>query len=86
MGLPAEKLDADLQASAVVQDRCIGATTERERALGTVLADLLKVERLSVDSHFFCYRAQAGRIEIGPVTLGRDTRSSETVETSPGAE
>src|SRR5207245_1308348 len=40
-----------------------------------VCTDLLTIGAETVirrESSFFCYRAQAGRIEIGPVTLGRD--------------
>jgi non-ribosomal peptide synthetase-like protein len=40
-----------------------------------VCTDLLTIGAGTVirrESHFLCYRAQAGRIEIGPVTLGRD--------------
>lgn len=40
-----------------------------------VCTDLLSIGADTVirrDSSFLCYRAQAGRIEIGPVTLGRD--------------
>ena len=40
-----------------------------------VCTDLLTIGTDTVirrESSFFCYRAQAGRIEIGPVTLGRD--------------
>src|SRR6184192_3552903 len=39
--------------STAIQDRCTGATTGAERILGEVLADVLRVDRLSVDSHFF---------------------------------
>jgi len=40
-----------------------------------VCTDLLTIGTGTVirrEASFFCYRAQAGRIEIGPVTLGRD--------------
>lgn len=40
-----------------------------------VCTDLLTIGAGTVirrETTFFCYRAQAGRIEIGPVTLGRD--------------
>lgn len=40
-----------------------------------ICADLLTIGAGTVirrESTFFCYRAQAGRIEIGPVTIGRD--------------
>ena len=39
--------------STAIQDRCTGATTGAERILGEVLADVLRVDRLSVESHFF---------------------------------
>src|SRR3989475_3363202 len=39
--------------SSIIQDRCAGATTGTERIFGEVLADLLRVDRLSVESHFF---------------------------------
>src|SRR6266702_2411366 len=38
---------------AVTQDRCIDAVTRAERTFAEVLADVLRVDRLSVDSHFF---------------------------------
>ena len=37
----------------MIQDRCAGATTGTEGMFGEVLADLLRVDRLSVESHFF---------------------------------
>src|SRR5437763_7318717 len=39
--------------STAIQDRCTGATTGAERILGEVLADVLRVDRLAVESHFF---------------------------------
>src|SRR5213593_2984277 len=39
--------------STAIQDRCTGATTGAERILGEALADVLRVDRVSVDSHFF---------------------------------
>src|SRR2546428_12921169 len=39
--------------SSMIQDRCAGATTGTERIFGEALADLLRVDRLSVESHFF---------------------------------
>src|ERR671934_624444 len=48
--------------STAIQDRCTGATTGAERTLGEVLADVLRVDRLSVESHFFC--------ELGADSLG----------------
>src|SRR5216683_1315142 len=38
---------------AVAQDRCIDAVTRAERTFAEVLADVLRVDRLSVESHFF---------------------------------
>src|SRR2546421_1645581 len=38
---------------AVTEDRCADAMTRAERALAEVLADVLRVDHLSVDSHFF---------------------------------
>src|SRR5207245_7125342 len=39
--------------STTIHDRCTGATTGAERILAEMLADVLRVDRLSVDSHFF---------------------------------
>src|SRR5437867_12486916 len=38
---------------AVTQDRCIDALTRAERTFAEVLAEVLRVDRLSVESHFF---------------------------------
>src|SRR6266567_6829220 len=38
---------------AVTQDRCIDAVTRAERTFAEVLAEVLHVDRLSVESHFF---------------------------------
>src|SRR5947208_14454932 len=38
---------------AVTQDRCIDAVTRAERAFAEVLTEVLRVDRLSVESHFF---------------------------------
>src|SRR6266566_4761324 len=38
---------------AVTQNRCIDAVTRAERAFAEVLAEVLRVDRLSVESHFF---------------------------------
>src|SRR5438309_1173905 len=38
---------------AVTEERCADAMTRAERTLAEVLADVLRVDRLSVDSHFF---------------------------------
>lgn len=44
---------ANLAASALPQDRSIGATTDTERILAAMLADVLRADRVSVESHFF---------------------------------
>src|SRR5437773_1363918 len=56
-----------------------------------VCTDLLTIGAGTVlrrESSFLCYRAQAGRIEIGPVTLGRDAYVGEMsvldIDTSMG--
>src|SRR3989441_6169050 len=38
---------------AVTQDRCTDAVTRAERTFAEVLAEVLRVDRLSVESHFF---------------------------------
>src|SRR5438045_8431757 len=38
---------------AVTRDRCADALTRAERTLAEILADVLRADRLSVDSHFF---------------------------------
>src|SRR5216684_6535243 len=38
---------------AVTQDRCADAVTSAERTFAEILADVLRVDRLSVESHFF---------------------------------
>src|SRR5437016_14284150 len=38
---------------AVAQDRCIDAVTRAERTFAEVLADVLRIDQLSVESHFF---------------------------------
>src|SRR5947208_2716048 len=38
---------------AVTQDRCADASTPAERNLAEVLADVLRLDNVSVDSHFF---------------------------------
>src|SRR5512142_1479285 len=48
-----ERLTADLAASPTIQGRDAGPTTGTERNLAEVLADVVRVERVSVDSHFF---------------------------------
>src|SRR6266516_3069707 len=37
----------------VTQDRCTDAVTRAERTFAEVLAEVLRVDRLSVESHFF---------------------------------
>src|SRR5207302_8404095 len=39
--------------STLIEDRCTAATTGVESIFAEVLADVLRVERVSVDSHFF---------------------------------
>jgi non-ribosomal peptide synthetase-like protein len=48
-----EVLTADLAGSSTTQGRYAGSTTGTERMLAEVLADIVRVERVSVDSHFF---------------------------------
>src|SRR6266699_1718477 len=48
-----EGLTADLAESPTTQGRYAGPTTGTERILAEVLADVVRVERVSVDSHFF---------------------------------
>src|SRR5262245_42125823 len=43
----------DPSESPVLLDRCAGARTDAERLLAEVLADVLRADRVSVDSHFF---------------------------------
>src|SRR5204863_7011287 len=57
----------------------------------SVCTDLLTIGAGTVirrEASFLCYRAQAGRIEIGPVTLGRDVYVGEMavldIDTSMG--
>ena len=48
-----EGLTADLAESPTTQGRYTGPTTGTERILAEELADVVRVERVSVDSHFF---------------------------------
>ncbi len=48
-----EGLRADLAASLTAQGRDAGPTTGTERNLAEVLADVVHIERVPVDSHFF---------------------------------
>src|SRR5215471_1982013 len=52
-GAPAKGAHAGFTERAVIQDRCADAMTSAERALAEVLADLLRVDHVSADSHFF---------------------------------
>src|SRR5438445_5829364 len=38
---------------AVTESRCTDAMTSAERVFGEILADVLRLDRVSVDSHFF---------------------------------
>src|SRR5438876_10538672 len=38
---------------AVTEDRCTDAVTRAERTFAEVLAEILRIDRLSVESHFF---------------------------------
>jgi non-ribosomal peptide synthetase-like protein len=53
MGKSFEGLKADVAESPTTQDRYVGPTTDTERILAEVLADVVHVDRVSVDSHFF---------------------------------
>jgi non-ribosomal peptide synthetase-like protein len=46
-------MTADLAESSAAEGRYAGPTTGTERLLSEVLADIVRVERVSVDSHFF---------------------------------
>jgi acetyltransferase-like isoleucine patch superfamily enzyme len=46
-------LTGDLAESSITHGRYAGPTTGTERILAGVLADIVRVERVSVDSHFF---------------------------------
>jgi non-ribosomal peptide synthetase-like protein len=68
-GLYLRALGSKVGAGAVILSRRIPICT-----------DLLTIGAGTVirrEASFFCYRAQAGRIEIGPVTLGRDVYVGE---------
>lgn len=68
-GLYLRALGAKIGAGTVILSRQIPVCT-----------DLLTIGDGAVicrDTSFLCYRAQAGRIEIGPVTLGRDVYVGE---------
>lgn len=69
-GLYLRALGAKVGPRVVVLSRTIPVCTDLlTLGAGTVIRR---------DSSFLCYRAQAGRIEIGPVTLGRDVYVGET--------
>src|SRR6266700_2791590 len=52
-GAPAKGAHAGFTECAVIQDRCADTMSPAERTLAEVLADVLRVDRVSVDSHFF---------------------------------
>src|SRR5260370_41386281 len=52
-GALAKGADVGSAGCAVTQDRCIDAVTRAERTFAEVLAEVLRVDRLSVESHFF---------------------------------
>src|SRR6266581_8044577 len=52
-GVPAKGAHAGFTECAVIQDRCADTMSPAERTLAEVLADVLRVDRVSVDSHFF---------------------------------
>src|SRR5213082_563075 len=49
----AKEAQAGSAECAVTQERCADAMTRAERTLAEVLAEVLRVDRLFVDSHFF---------------------------------
>ena len=53
MGKSVEVLTVDVAESSTAQGGYAGPTTGTERVLAEVLADVVRVERVSVDSHFF---------------------------------
>lgn len=68
-GLYLRALGAKVGPGSVILSRQIPACTDLLTiGAGTVICR---------DTSFLCYRAQAGRIEIGPVTLGRDVYVGE---------
>src|SRR5436309_4217004 len=52
-GALAKGAHAGFTECAVNQDRCTDAMTPAERTLAEVLADVLRVDHLSADNHFF---------------------------------
>jgi non-ribosomal peptide synthetase-like protein len=50
---PVEALTADLTESSTAEGEHVGPTAGAERMLAEVLAEVVRVERVSVDSHFF---------------------------------
>src|SRR5260370_12647863 len=52
-GALAKGADVGSAECAVTQDRCTDAVTRAEDAFAEVLAEVLRVDRLSVESHFF---------------------------------
>jgi acyl carrier protein len=53
VGESVKAMTADLAESSAAEGRYAGPTTGTERLLSEVLADIMRVERVSVDSHFF---------------------------------
>ncbi|MFB9903202.1 Pls/PosA family non-ribosomal peptide synthetase [Allokutzneria oryzae] len=53
LGKPAEGLATGVVASSPVPDGCAGSSTGTERTLAEVLAEVVGVERVPVDGHFF---------------------------------
>jgi non-ribosomal peptide synthetase-like protein len=51
--ISSEGLTADMAESPTTQGRYAGPTTDTERIFAEVLADVVRVERVSVNSHFF---------------------------------
>jgi hypothetical protein len=53
VGESVKAMTTDLAESSAAEGRYAGPTTATERLLSEVLADIVRVERVSVDSHFF---------------------------------
>jgi non-ribosomal peptide synthetase-like protein len=53
VGKSVEALTPDPDESSTAERRCIGPTAGTERILAEILAGIVRVERVSVDSHFF---------------------------------
>lgn len=50
---PLKEAQTEFTKSAAVQERCIDAMTGAQNTLAEILADVLRVDQLSADSHFF---------------------------------